>query len=250
MDKPMIVISAGKHIHTHPTRRSVTTLVGCDIDYLVSISLAGGAPVIIPMIADHESIRIILQAAHGVLLTGGGDIHAGAYGEALHPESRLHDQDRDNMEMEVARQALALGMPLLGICRGLQLLNVVMGGTLLQDIPSQVPGALAHNAPEHETLLHPITIESDTSLARIMHATSVMVNSWHHQALKTLGHGLRISARAEDGVVEGIESAEGKPILAVQCHPEACTDGFPCYLTLFHWLVEEAQGYRRMKNGE
>ena len=248
MSKPIIVITAGKHVHTHFAREVTITIVGCDIDYLLSVSLAGGAPLIIPTLADREAVRSIIGMADGVLLTGGGDIHAEVYGEEPHPESKLHDPDRDNMEMEVARLALVKGLPILGICRGLQLLNIVFGGTLLQDIPSQVPGALTHNAPETEIHMHDITIEEGTLLSRILHASAMSVNSWHHQAVKTLGPGLRISARAPDGVVEGIESSEGRPILAVQCHPEACTDDHPCYLTLFHWLIEEAQRFRGMKS--
>jgi len=244
MSKPIIIITAGRHHQTHVAREVTTTIVGADIDYLVSVSLAGGSPLIIPILSDREAARAVIQVADGVLLTGGGDIHAEVYGEEPHPESKLHDPDRDNMEMEVVQLALERGLPILGICRGLQLLNVVFGGTLMQDIPSMVPDALTHNAPETEIHVHDITIEEGTLLSRIMHAPTVSVNSWHHQAVKTLGQGLRISAHAPDGVVEGIESSEGKPILAMQCHPEACTDDHPCYLTLFHWLIEEACRFR------
>jgi len=250
MSKPIIIISAGRHLETHVARETTTTIVGCDIDYLISVSLAGGAPMIIPMLADREAVGAVIEVAHGVLLTGGGDIHAETYGEAPHPKSHLHDPDRDNMEMEVARLALERGLPILGICRGLQLLNTVFGGTLMQDIPSMVPGALTHNAPETEIHMHDITIEEGTLFSRIMHTPTVAVNSWHHQAVKTLGQGLRIAAHAPDGVVEAIESAEGKPILAVQCHPEACPEDHPCYLTLFHWLIAEAERFRERMRGE
>lgn len=249
MSKPIIIISAGRHHITHCAREVIATIVGCDIDYLIAVSLAGGAPMIIPMLADREAVRAVVEVAHGVLLTGGGDIHAEVYGEAPHPESRLHDPDRDNMEMEVAGLALERGLPILGICRGLQLLNVVFGGTLVQDIPSMVPGALTHNAPETEVKMHDITIEEGTLFSRIMHVPVISVNSWHHQAVKTLGRGLRVAARAPDGVVEAIESAEGKPILAVQCHPEACPQDHPCYQSLFHWLIAEAERFRE-KGGE
>ncbi|HEX2951178.1 MAG TPA: gamma-glutamyl-gamma-aminobutyrate hydrolase family protein [Armatimonadota bacterium] len=242
MGKPIIVVTAGKKNHTaHTTETS--TIIGCDIDYLISVSLAGGAPAILPSVADHEAIRTVMTVADGLLLTGGGDIHAEIYGEELHPESTMHDPDRDNMEMEVARFALEMNMPILGICRGMQLLNVIFGGTLVQDIPSEIPGALQHSAEETEVVLHPITILEGTLLADVMHTHTMMVNTWHHQAVKQLGNGLRVSARADDGVVEAIESAEGKAVLAVQCHPEACMEDYPCYRTLFHWLIEEAQTY-------
>jgi putative glutamine amidotransferase len=243
MSKPIIVISAGKHSLASPAGATAATIVGCNIDYPRAVSLAGGAPFIIPVLADTEAVRAIIQVADGVLLTGGGDIHAEIYGEELHQTSARHDPDRDNMEIEVVRLAREEGLPILGICRGQQLLNIAFGGTLMQDIPSQHPDALVHSMPEEDYAMHEIFIEEDTLLARVMHAPAMMVNSWHHQAVKTVGPGLRIAARAADGVVEGIESAEGKPILAVQCHPEACPTDHPCYLTLFHWLVEEAEKF-------
>lgn len=241
MTRPIIAITAGKH-HVQ-VRETTTVIVGCDVDYLIAVSLAGGAAVMLPSTADHEATRTTLQVADGLLLTGGGDIHAEVYGEEVYNASSQHDPDRDNMEMEAARLALELYLPILGICRGMQLLNVVHGGTLVQDIPSQLPGALQHHAEESETLLHPIELATESLLARIMHTTTMQVNSWHHQAVKELGTGLRISARAADGVIEAIESAEGKPVVAVQCHPEACTDIYPCYQTLFHWLIDEAQAF-------
>ncbi len=245
MSKPIILITAGKKLLPHDGEN--TTLEGVDLDYLVAISLAGGAPLMLPTVADHESIQTILQVTDGLLLTGGGDIHAEHYGEEPHPESKLHDADRDNMEMAVTRLALAMRLPILGICRGLQLLNVVKGGTLLQDIPSQLPDALTHNAAETEFLYHPIAIDPDSRLAHIMHATEMMVNSWHHQAVNTLGANLRITARAEDGVIEALEANDDTPILAVQCHPEAGPDHYPSHLPLFHWLIEEAFRYRAEK---
>jgi gamma-glutamyl-gamma-aminobutyrate hydrolase PuuD len=246
--KPIIVITAGKKIPPTANHEAASTIVGCDMDYLISVSLAGGAPIILPSVADHEAINDVLQVADGVLLTGGGDIHAEAYGEEAHPESHLHDPDRDNMEMEVARTALDIRMPILGICRGLQLLNVVHGGTLVQDIASELTGALQHHAEETEIVLHPIDIVECTLLAEIMHSQTMTVNTWHHQAVKQLGSGLRVSAQAEDGVVEAIESSEGKPILAVQCHPEACIENYPCYRTLFHWLIEESQHFHTQRS--
>jgi putative glutamine amidotransferase len=242
MTKPIIAVTAGqKPPHADEGR---TVVVGCDIDYLIAVALSGGAPVILPSVADHEAIGAILAHVDGVLLTGGGDIHAERYGEAPHPASRLHDPDRDHMELEVTRRAVAMGLPLLGICRGLQLLNVAHGGTLVQDIPSEIPGALEHYIHDIETRPHPINIEPDTRLAEIMHADAMLVNSWHHQAVKAVGAGLRIAARAEDGVIEALEAENGAPILAVQCHPEAGDDHYPTHLTLFAWLVEEAMAYR------
>jgi putative glutamine amidotransferase len=246
MTKPVIILTAGQRTVPLPACEP-TTLVGVDIDFLVAVSLAGGAPVLLPGVADHAAIAAVMRLADGLLLTGGGDIHAEVYGEEPHPESALHDTDRDNMEIEVARLALEIGLPILGICRGLQLLNVVQGGTLVQHIPSQVPDALPHNAAETEFLYHPITIEPDSRLAAVMHATTMLVNSWHHQAVKTVGTGLRVTARADDGVVEALEAAVDRPLLAVQCHPEAGEHHYPSHLPLFHWLIEEAKKYQARK---
>lgn len=220
-------------------------LAGVDIEYPEAVVRSGGVPILLPSVTDIEGVRSILALVDGVLLTGGEDIHAQAYGEEPHEESKLHDPGRDRMEFEVALTAMKRNMPVLGICRGLQLLNVVQGGTLYQDIPSQMPEAIRHHyMDEDEFALHDIAIEDETLLAHVMGKNTMPVNSWHHQAVKVLGKGLRINAHAPDGVVEGIESTEGKPVLAVQCHPEECLGDFPCYRELFDWLISEARAYR------
>ncbi|HEY3416417.1 MAG TPA: gamma-glutamyl-gamma-aminobutyrate hydrolase family protein [Armatimonadota bacterium] len=246
---PIIMLTAGRQNHYAPRREVQTVTFGCDVDYLHAVQQAGGVPVMLPGIADESSVQAALAAADGLLLTGGGDIMSLAYGEEPHEKSTYQDPLRDAMELAAARQALALGLPILGICRGLQLLNVALGGTLVQDIPSQVPGANKHYSSGLDVvLLHTIEVDDTSLLARIMGSGSLAVNSWHHQAVKELGHGLRISARARDGVVEAIESAEGKPLLAVQCHPEECVGTYPHFRKLFDWLVNEARAHRMSHN--
>lgn len=250
MSRPLIVVTAGtRNPPSVPPEEEI--IIGVAVDYLNAVVQAGGAPVLLPSVADTESILTVLRAADGMLLTGGGDILSFHYGEEPHFESQRHDPVRDAMEMTVVRTALKLNMPILGICRGLQLLNIVQGGTLYQDIPSQIPEADIHNTEELDAVLrHPIAIEPDTLLARIMQADTMEVNSWHHQSVNQLGRGLRINARARDGVVEGIESCEGKPVLAVQCHPEDCSAAYPCFRNLFRWLIDEAEAYHASKTAE
>jgi putative glutamine amidotransferase len=164
--------------------------------------------------------------------------------------SKYQDPVRDAMELQVARLALEMNLPILGICRGMQVLNVACGGTLVQDIPSQIPDAVKHYSQGmHTVLLHTVDVQSDTLMERVFGAGSVGINSYHHQAVKDLGAGLRPNCHARDGVIEGMESSEGKPILAVQFHPEECAAAYPQFQTFFNWVVEEAGRQQNTING-
>jgi putative glutamine amidotransferase len=241
MPRPLILITVGRQNPATPRGEVQCVTTGCDLDYVESVARAGGAPVLFPCLADREAVAAAVAAADGVLLTGGGDVVSLHYGEEPHAASKLQDPTRDEMELEVTRQALAAERPILGVCRGAQVLNVALGGTLVQDVLSQVPGALKHYSEGLETvLLHSVEIEPETLLARIFAATSAAVNTWHHQAVKDLGQGLRVNCRAPDGVIEGIEAADGRPILGVQFHPEECAERHPPFQALFDWLVREA----------
>ena len=251
MRKPLIIITTGRRNEATARGEQQTVVSGCNVDYINAVVGAGGAPLLLPSIADTDAIRAAMEVADGVLLSGGGDVNSLTYGEEPHLTSCYQDAIRDDTEFEVTRLALEANVPILGICRGLQLLNVAMGGTLIQDIPSQVPGAVKHYAqPLDVTLLHTIEIEPDSVLARVTETTSMAVNSWHHQTAKEVGRGLRINSRARDGVIEGLESSEGKPILAVQFHPEECVPVYPRFRVFFDWLVQEANAYTRRGDRE
>jgi putative glutamine amidotransferase len=158
------------------------------------------------------------------MLTGGGDVDPSLFGEAAHPATYEVDRQRDEMEIALARWALRDDKPLFAICRGIQVMNVALGGSLVQDLPTQWPNALPHSGsqhglPRHEAA-HSVTIEPDTRLARILGATRVPVNSFHHQAINRLAEGLRIVARADDGVIEAVEAPHRRYYLGVQWHPE------------------------------
>ncbi|MDO8585686.1 MAG: gamma-glutamyl-gamma-aminobutyrate hydrolase family protein [Armatimonadota bacterium] len=239
--KPIIAVATGSHSMYTPRSETQTVWSGIPLDYLKALIRSGGAPILLPYIADKQAIQAVLESSDGVLLPGGGDVVSLAYGEEPHPASHYQNAMRDQMEFEVIRLAIEMGLPILGICRGPQVLNVALGGTLVQDIPSQVEGALKHYSEGPALFpLHTVDIEPDSLLARVLNTDSLPVNSWHHQAVKDLGRGLRINCRAKDGVIEGVESSEGLPILAVQCHPEQIAETYPPFQALFDWLVAEA----------
>lgn len=248
MSLPIILITTGRQNHYTQYREVQSVSFGCDINYLNSVIRSGGMPLMLPCVMEPEAVTAVLQVADGVLFSGGGDILSLAYGEEPHEQSKYQDSKRDAAEIALARQALAMKLPIFGICRGQQLLNVALGGTLYQDISTQVPDAIKHVSEGLDVLLqHTITIEEDSLLARVFGTTTMAVNSWHHQAVKTLGNGLRISARAHDGVVEALESTDGTPLLTLQCHPEECTGAYPVFQRVFDWLVTEARAYRERK---
>jgi putative glutamine amidotransferase len=243
--KPLIAITVGKQNPRTPTGEVQAVTTGCNVNYVNAVVRAGGAPVLLPRIADADAIRTVVESADGLLLTGGGDVVSLAYGEEPHLTSKYQDPVRDEMELEATRAALDAELPILGVCRGLQLLNVARGGTLIQDIPSQVENAVKHYGEGLDpVLLHTIDIEPDSLLACVARATTMAVNSYHHQAAKDLGAGLRVNCRARDGVVEGLESSDGRPILALQFHPEEHAGIHPAYQTFFDWLIEEASSRR------
>jgi putative glutamine amidotransferase len=216
------------------------------MNYVNVVIAAGGAPVLLPCVADEAAIAAAVAIADGLLLTGGGDILSLEYGEEPHPKSMYQDPLRDTMELTVTRLALERGLPILGVCRGIQLLNVALGGTLVQDVPSQVPNVLKHYSEGLDALLlHTIDVDEDTLLARVLGSTSLGTNSYHHQAVKELGRGLRVNCRARDGVIEGVEATDGRPILGVQFHPEEIAGKYPVYQRLFDWLVREAECRRK-----
>jgi putative glutamine amidotransferase len=161
----------------------------------------------------------------GVILSGGEDVDPSHYGAPRHAASNEPHGARDACELELARLARARGLPLLAICRGIQLLNVAFGGTLIQDIASEVSETLDHHLDDRrQERVHPITIEPSSRLAGSLGVAAASVNSIHHQAVGRVGHGLRISARASDGIVEGIEWQDDEWwALGVQWHPEELT---------------------------
>lgn len=196
-------------------------------DYEESVRRAGGEPWILDPTA-HRPADVIRTAA-GLLLAGGGDVHPSTYGEAAHPTFSTAEPGRDEYELELIRHALERDLPIFAICRGIQVLNVARGGTLVQDIPTELPAALEHTlpVPPHEAvaLAHEIWVEKGSRLSTLSgerggETGSHEVNSRHHQAVKVLGKGLVTTAVAPDGVIEAIEDPTRRFCLGVQWHPE------------------------------
>lgn len=192
-------------------------------DYCESVSRAGGEPRVLDL--SQGKPEDWLAAIGGVLLTGGGDVNPALYGEAPHPSFSPAEEGRDAAEVALVRAALERGMPILAICRGVQVLNVAAGGSLVQDIPSQIEGALEHRVETPPTAIaHEVWVSPGSQLARILadrlSGDSIAVNSRHHQAVRRVAPGFVVSAEAPDGVVEAIEREGDALCLGVQWHPE------------------------------
>ena len=196
-------------------------------DYEESVRRAGGEPRLLDYASDSPAD--VVKGVGGILLAGGNDVLPSLYGESAHQTFEAAETGRDEYEMELVRRAKEADVPVLAICRGVQLLNVAHGGTLIQDIPSQLTGALEHKlaVPPHQSfdLAHEIWIEKDSRLAALLRerlegSDSLEVNSRHHQALKALGEGLVTTATAPDGVIEAVEDPNRRFWVGVQWHPE------------------------------
>ncbi len=161
-----------------------------------------------------------LSEVHGVLLAGGVDVAPERYGQPRHPDLGEVDEGRDRLEFDLIEAAAPAGVPLFGICRGIQVLGVAFGGTLHQHIPATVPGALGHSPPAGETARHRVRLVAGTRLREIVGQDEMEVNSYHHQAVAALGGRLRLAAESEDGVVEAVEGGGEGFVLGVQWHPE------------------------------
>jgi putative glutamine amidotransferase len=207
---------------TLPTSKSSGPLADRIQAYVRAVERAGGLPLLVPYGLDGATRRALFERLDGLLLTGGGDVSPLHYGQSALDGLHSLDSARDETELQMAHWAAGEGKPLLAICRGLQVINVAAGGTLFQDLPSQRPGPIRHDPDDQpsELPVHEVTLAEGSALASCLAAETVQVNSAHHQAIDQAGQGLRLTAFAPDGVVEGAE-LEGHPYyLGVQWHPE------------------------------
>jgi putative glutamine amidotransferase len=196
---------------------SVSTVV--DFDYVEAVADKGGVPVILPTISNDEILRRYIEELDGLVLIGGDDIPPDAYGQQPHQTVKVMPKQRYDFERRLIPAWLSSGKPILGVCLGMQFTNVVSGGTLIQDIPSQVGTEVTHRRKYHR-----VRIEPDSKLADILGKDEAMVYSNHHQAVDKPGWNLKVTARADDGVAEAAERIEGGFGLFVQWHPEAMED--------------------------
>ena len=219
------------------------TATSAPLTYIESVIRAGGVPLVIPVTSDKELLSRILDTVDGVIMTGGEDIDPLKwYGEEPLPAQGEIVPERDEFDITLIRMTVERGIPLLGICRGHQLLNVAFGGTLYQDIPSQVrstnPIKHSQRAPRYYGT-HMITIENGSLLNKQIGVDKVAVNTFHHQAVKDVAPGFKITARASDGVVEAIEKIGSDKVFGVQFHPEGFTaEGIDTFLGIFEYLIK------------
>ncbi len=212
---PLIGVTTSVTVDRKPER------VYLNSAYLVAVQQGGGAPLLLPPLLD-ESRRELFDRLDGVLLTGGGDVDPARFNEPRHPTASGVSAARDGLELALVEFALDRRLPLLAICRGLQVLNVALGGTLYQDVPTEPGTAIEHSqeAPRHEPS-HAVKVTPGSRLSRVLGVDSLRVNSFHHQAIKALGTGLQAVAVAEDGLIEGAELEDpSRFVLGVQWHPE------------------------------
>jgi len=209
--------------------------------YYKSIMRAGGVPVIIPPLSDTDVIINTLEHLDALVLSGGADYDPHYAGEEPCPLLGTINEERDLPELFITQLAYNRQLPILGICRGIQTLAMVLGGHVRQDISD----IQSHNHSQEEdrnVATHPVTFEQDSLLASLYHHCQLEVNSFHHQAVDETGPRFRVIARSDDGIIEAMESAEYKPILGVQWHPECLENGLP----IFCWLVDQARQYREL----
>ena len=210
--------------------------------YLDAVRSAGGVPVLLPSL-DPETIDAMLDRLDAVILTGGGDLQPARHGRDAHASLYGVAADRDLFDLRLAATARERRIPLLAICRGMQVVNVALGGDLIVDIPTEVGTRIVHRIPEPGVVAgHPIRIQRSSVLAALLETTRIDVNSSHHQAIRTLARGLRPVAWADDGVVEAVEAEDGGwPFMGVQWHPEYRTPDNAATRRPFDALVDAAR---------
>lgn len=216
-------------------------------NYMESVIRAGGVPVLLPEVADEETAAALLDSIDGLLLAGGVDILPARYGEETLPACGEVDAKRDVFELLITPMAIARRMPVFGICRGIQTLAVVLGGTLIQDIESQrgIPAIVHQQKPPYHAATHEVRFTPGGLLEHIVGSASMSVNSMHHQAVKDAGPHLRIEGTAEDGIIEAVSYIGDERVFGVQFHPEYLSAHSEQAARLFRYFVDQAAAYQR-----
>lgn len=240
MSKPIIGLTPGHNLENQDIFMRPT--------YLAALSAAGAIPVVLPLTPSQEDCRQIAETFDGFLFTGGPDPHPFLFGEETHRECGDISVMRDTMELALLSQVMKTGKPVLGICRGIQIINVGLGGTIYQDIPSQYKTAetfpIAHRQPcAFHIPSHTVSLVNQSRLAHICLQDSLLVNSMHHQAVRDLADGLTVCATAPDGLVEGLEMPGYPWLIAVQWHPEYLREQDTASQRLFKSFVKACQSF-------
>jgi len=241
VNAPLIGITTGRETNTFGT-----DVFAISEAYSQAVVQAGGIPVMIPLVLADDQIRALLPTLDGILLSGGGDVEPQQYGSVSTAKVKYIDPDRDRVELVLVKAAVANGIPFLGICRGIQVLNVALGGTLFTDIAELLPNALKHDYfPDwpRDHLAHEVQIQPDSVLENILAADTIQVNSLHHQGIDQLAPALDPIAHAPDGLIEAVVLPDHPFGLAVQWHPENLTAHAP-FRALFRAFVAAARERR------
>jgi putative glutamine amidotransferase len=238
MPKPLIGITTrnGRDADGHP-------LTALQHSYINAVTQAGGLPVLIPAVFSMEDFLDLYSRLQGILFSGGGDVSLKYFDGSDHPRIGEVDEARDLTEITLLRRAVSDGKPILGICRGAQVMNVALGGTLYTHIADQLKGALDHNYPGslRRALVHPVNVDEAARAAEIFGETLLHVNSLHHQGLREIAPSLRAAGYAPDGLVEVVEIPDHPYAIGVQWHPEWLIDQ-PVMRRLFRSFVDASKG--------
>ena len=214
--------------------------------YNHATAMAGAAPVLIPLLDDVDALRVIYERLDGILIPGGVDLDPAAFGERPHAKLGRIDPARDRVELQLVKWAVEDHKPVLGLCRGLQVINVALGGTLYQDLEAEYPNAIKHDyfptyGFERDYLAHDVALAGGSRLQHALVAERIPVNSMHHQGIKVLGRGLAASATAPDGLVEAAEGTADSFLVGVQWHPEVFDSTDPNTEHLFDEFIAAAR---------
>jgi putative glutamine amidotransferase len=208
-------------------------------NYVCAVRRAGGIPVLLP--PGESEVETLFERLDGIVLAGGGDIDPSLYGGRMHPEVYMVDSDRDLLELGLTRRILSEGLPTLAICRGAQMVNVALGGSLHEHLPEVVGDEIKHRLPPREPTPHSVSLVEGSRLAELLIQPTFDCASWHHQSIKRLGRGLTVAAHAPDGTIEAVESPDHRWLFAVQWHPEITAEVDPLQQSLFDELVDACQ---------
>jgi putative glutamine amidotransferase len=233
--QPLVGLTTSASVDAYPERAYTNAA------YLRALQQAGGIPVLLPPQLSKTARDELWRRLDALVLTGGGDLDPLRFGEARHPTVYDVSPARDELEIALTHRALAEDVPLLAICRGIQVLNVALGGTLYQDIPSDLGSPITHSQKERrDQPTHPVKVQEGSRLAAILGRLEVDVNSFHHQAIKDLGPRLMSVGMAPDGVIEAAEVVDHPFAVAVQWHPEDLVEHDAAARDLFRAVVEAA----------
>ena len=232
MTKPLIGITTFNRNNDYGKPMS-----GVQHTYIRAVVQGGGIPILIPAILDEEDRNDLYARVQGVLFTGGGDVSIKYFNGVDHPKIAEVDESRDVTEISLLKKTVEDGKPFLAVCRGVQVMNVALGGTLYTHIPDQFPNALHHDNEEFTEIIHPVNINEDSRMAEIFGETLLNVNSLHHQGLKDVASPLRVVGHAPDGMIEAVELPDHPYAMGVQWHPEWLTDQ-PVMRRLFKSFVD------------